>query len=96
MLQTVRVSSSLFANEEDKEIARDRLAVELAERLANPTLLAHASFGLGWVLRHRDTEQAMASFEQNIAIARGGAAYVRMSRLLLKFGGGRCVDQAAA
>jgi hypothetical protein len=59
-LQTTRVMSGLFADDEDQEIAEARLAMSLAGRTGNPTNLARASQALGLALRHRHPDEASA------------------------------------
>jgi hypothetical protein len=59
-LQSVRVSISLFADDPDEEIAQGRLGMSLAQRTGNPTRLAVGSYALGWALRHRYPDEALA------------------------------------
>jgi predicted ATPase len=73
-LQNVRVSSSLFADDPDEEIAQGRLGMSLAQRTGNPSILALASFALGWTLRHRHPDEALAAFDQSVVLARRGAS----------------------
>jgi predicted ATPase/class 3 adenylate cyclase len=68
-LQTLPVMLSLYADDEDKEIAQARRAMAAAERTANPTLLAEASYALGWALRHRQPSEALIAFDQVPALA---------------------------
>jgi predicted ATPase len=81
-LQSDRVCGSLFADDPDKEIAQARLAVSLAQRTGNPTILAVASLALGWALRHRHPDEALASFDQSVALARGGASTLTLATAL--------------
>jgi predicted ATPase/class 3 adenylate cyclase len=73
-LQSARVGAGLFADDEDEEIAQARLSMSLAERTGNPTNLALASFALGWALRHRHPDEAMAAFDRHVALARRAAS----------------------
>jgi predicted ATPase len=73
-LQSSRVSLSLFADDPDEEIAQGRLGMSLAQRTGNPTILALASHALGWALRHRHRDEALAAFDQSVALARRGAS----------------------
>jgi predicted ATPase/class 3 adenylate cyclase len=86
VIQNLRVAVSLFSHDEDEEIAQARLAKKLAEGLSNPTNLAIASFGLGWALRHRDPDQAMAAFNESVALNSRGAAASTVYALSLSFG----------
>jgi tetratricopeptide (TPR) repeat protein len=72
-LQSARVGLDLFAEDEDEEIARARLAMSLAEGNGNPSNLALASFALGWALRHRHPDEAVAAFDRHVALARHAA-----------------------
>jgi predicted ATPase len=72
-LQMARVSLSLFADDEDEEIAQARLAMLLAERTGNPSSLALAWQGLGWALRQRHPDEAIAAFDRCVALGRGAA-----------------------
>jgi predicted ATPase/class 3 adenylate cyclase len=75
LLQNARVmGGSLFADDPDEEIAQGRLAILLAQRTGNPTLLANASFALGKALRGRHPDEAVAAFDQVVALAKGGAS----------------------
>jgi tetratricopeptide (TPR) repeat protein len=94
-LQSVRVSVSLFADDEDEEIAQARHAMALAERLGNPTNLAIASYALGWALRHRDPDQAMTAFDRNVALSRRAAATAQLA-LSLSFGARIAASQGDA
>ena len=67
-VQSMRVGISLFSDEEDEEIAQGRLAMSLAERTGNPSMLSLASFGLGWALRHRYPAEALAAFDRCVAL----------------------------
>jgi hypothetical protein len=73
-LQSTRVVLNLLADDEDNEIAHARLAMSLAERTGNPTILALASFALGWALRHRGPDEALAAFDRHVALARRAAS----------------------
>jgi ATP/maltotriose-dependent transcriptional regulator MalT len=73
-LQSTRVGLNLFADNPDEEIAQARLGMSLAQRTGNPTILALASFALGWALRHRYPDEALAAFDQSVALARRGAS----------------------
>jgi predicted ATPase/class 3 adenylate cyclase len=73
-LKSIRVGICLFADDEDEEIAQARLAMSLAERTANPTCLAAASYALGWALRHRNPDEAFIAFDRHVALARRGAS----------------------
>jgi hypothetical protein len=75
-LQSTRVGCSLFADNPDEEIAEARLSMSLAQRTGNPTNLALASYGLGWALRHRNPDQALAALDQSVALARLGASTI--------------------
>jgi hypothetical protein len=68
-LQNLPVMLSLYADDEDEEIARARRAMATAERTANPTLLAFASYALGWALRHRQPSEALTAFDRVPALA---------------------------
>jgi predicted ATPase/class 3 adenylate cyclase len=72
-LQNMRVGISLFSDDEDEEIAQARLAMSLAERTGNPSMLSLASFGLGWALRHRHPDEALSAFDRCVALCRRGA-----------------------
>jgi predicted ATPase len=74
-LHSSRVGCSLFADP-DEEIAQARLGMSLAQHTGNPTNLALASYGLGWALRHRDPDQALAALDQSVALARLGASTI--------------------
>jgi predicted ATPase len=73
-LQSSRVGQSLFANDPDQEIAQARRGMSLAQRSGNPTMLALASYALGRALRHRHRDEALAAFDQSVALARRGAS----------------------
>jgi predicted ATPase len=73
-LQSDRVGYSLFADDPDEEIAQARLGMSLAQRTGNPTIMALASYALGWALRHRHPDEALAAFDQSVALARSGAS----------------------
>ena len=68
----------LFAHDEDEEIAQARLAMSLAQRTGNPSNLALASLALGWALRHRHRDDAIAAFGRSVAWTRGGAGTLSM------------------
>ena len=72
-VQSARVVLGLFADDEDEEIAQARLAMSLAEGTGNPSNLAQAFYFLGWALRHRDPDEAMAAFDRFLPLARRGA-----------------------
>jgi predicted ATPase len=73
-LQSIRVGANLFADSSDETIAQGRLGMSLAQRTGNPTCLAYASFALGIALRHRHPDEALAAFDQNVALVRRGAS----------------------
>jgi predicted ATPase len=73
-LQSIRVSGGLCADDPDEEIAQGRLAISLAQRTGNLTLLSHASFALGKALRHRHPDEALAAFDQVVLVAKQGAS----------------------
>jgi hypothetical protein len=73
-LQTARVAGCLFADDPDEEIAQGRLGMSLAQRTGNPTMLLTASIGLGWALRYRDPDEALAALDRSVELARGGAS----------------------
>jgi hypothetical protein len=73
-LQNVRVSGSVFADDPDEEIAQARLAMSLAQRTGSPTRLVLAWYALGWALRHRHPDEALAAFDESVALARRGAS----------------------
>jgi ATP/maltotriose-dependent transcriptional regulator MalT len=81
-LQSVRVILGLFADDPDEEIAQARLGMSLAERTANPTVLAQASFALGSALRHRHPDEALAAFDQSVLLARRGASTIVLATAL--------------
>jgi predicted ATPase/class 3 adenylate cyclase len=81
-LQSARVTLNLFADDEDEEIAQARVGMSLAHATSNPSNLASASFALGWALRHRQPEEAMAAFDRSVALARRGAGTVSLYALL--------------
>jgi predicted ATPase len=81
-VQSVRVSLSLFADEEDEEIAQARLAMSLAERTGNPSNLALAWYGLGWALRYRHPDEAIAAFDRHVALARRAANTLALAAAL--------------
>jgi hypothetical protein len=74
-LLNVRVAGrSLFADDPDEEIAQGRLAIALAQRTGNLTLLSIASFSLGKALHHRHPDEALTSFDQVEVLAKRGAS----------------------
>jgi hypothetical protein len=73
-IQNARVSLSLFADDEDEEIVQGRLAMSLAQRTGNPTMLALGSYALGWALRHRHPDEALGALDRSVALARRGAS----------------------
>jgi ATP/maltotriose-dependent transcriptional regulator MalT len=81
-LQNARVSVTLFADDEDEEIAQARLSMSLAESTGNPTQLALASYALLWALGHRHPDEAGAAFDQHVALARGGASTMTLAAAL--------------
>jgi hypothetical protein len=72
-LQQVRVIMSVFGDDEEEQIAQARLAMSLAERTGNPTNLARASFALGWAVRYRDPDEAIAALDRAVELGRRGA-----------------------
>jgi predicted ATPase len=82
LLQSVRVGLSLFAADPDEEIAQARLGMSLAQRTGNPTILAVGSYALGLALRHRHADEALAAFDQSVALARHGARTVVLATAL--------------
>jgi predicted ATPase/class 3 adenylate cyclase len=94
-LQFARVSVCLFADDEDVEIAQARLALSLAQRTCNPTNLAQAWYGLGWALRHRHPDEAIAAFDQCVALTRLGAGTVVLA-LALSWGARVAASQGDA
>jgi hypothetical protein len=78
-LQSDRVSINLFVDDQDEEIAQARLGMSLAERAGNPTMLAVASFALGWALRHRHPDEALAAYDQSVTLARRGASTIALA-----------------
>jgi ATP/maltotriose-dependent transcriptional regulator MalT len=95
MLQCHRVNISLFGDDEDEEIAQARLANSLAARTCNPTSLALASYALGWALRHRHPDEAIAAFDRNVALARR-AANTNTLPVALSFGARVAASQGEA
>jgi predicted ATPase len=74
-LQSNRVAGgSLFADDPDEQIAQGRLAVSLAQRTGNPTVLSIASFALGKALHHRHPDEALAAFDQVAVLNKRGAS----------------------
>jgi predicted ATPase len=71
-LQSARVGLDLFTDDEDEEIAQARAGMDLAENTGNPSNLALAAFGLGWALRHRHPDEAVAAFDRYVVLARRG------------------------
>jgi predicted ATPase len=80
-VQGTRVTS-LFADDPDQEIAHARLGMSLAQPTGNPTILALASYGLGWALRHRHPDEALAALDQSVALARRGASTIVLPQAL--------------
>jgi tetratricopeptide (TPR) repeat protein len=81
-VQSGRVTLNLFADDPDEAIAQARLGMSLAQRTGNPTRLALASYGLGWALRHRQPDEALAAFDQSVALARRGASTIVLPQAL--------------
>jgi ATP/maltotriose-dependent transcriptional regulator MalT len=81
-LQSVRVSINLLADDPDKEIAQGRLGMSLAQRTGNPTILALASYAVGWALRHRHPNEALAAYDQSVLLARRGASTIALASAL--------------
>jgi predicted ATPase/class 3 adenylate cyclase len=73
-LQNARVPIALFADDEEEEIAQARLAMSLAQGTGNPSNLAGASFALGWALRHRHPNEAIAAFDRCVVLSRHAAS----------------------
>jgi hypothetical protein len=94
-LQHARLTVGLFADDEDEEIAQARLTMRLAERTGNPSMLALASFGIGWALRHRHPDEAGAAFDRYVALARRGASTMNLA-LALSFGARVAASQGDA
>jgi len=67
-LQNARVAVGLFAEDDDEQIAQARRGMALAERTGNPTSLANASYSLGWALRHRQPDEAIAAFDRSLSL----------------------------
>jgi tetratricopeptide (TPR) repeat protein len=78
-VQTSWTMAQLSADDEDEQIAQARLAMSLAEGTGNPSNLAVASFALGWALRHRRPDEAMAAVDRFVALARRGAGTVPLA-----------------
>jgi ATP/maltotriose-dependent transcriptional regulator MalT len=82
-VQIARVAGgSLFADDPEEEIAQARLAMSLAQRSGNPTLLALGSFALGWALLHRHGDEALAALDRSVALVRRGASTVVVPQAL--------------
>jgi hypothetical protein len=81
-LQTTRMVLGLFADDQDEEIAQGRLGMSLAQRTGNPTILALGSYVLGWALRHRHLDEALAALDQSVALARRGASTIVLPQAL--------------
>jgi predicted ATPase len=81
-MQSERVGLSLFADNPDHEIAQARLGMSLAQRTANPTILALASYALGWAIRHRHPDEALGAFDQSVVLARCGAGTIALPNAL--------------
>jgi hypothetical protein len=75
-VQSARVSLSLFADDQDEEIAQGRLGMSLAQRTGNPTRLALASYALGWALRHRHPDEGLVALDRCVVLARRGASTI--------------------
>jgi len=56
--------------------------MSLAQRTGNPTILALGSFALGFALRHRHPDEALAAFDRSVALARGGASTIALATAL--------------
>jgi hypothetical protein len=82
-LQTGGVALNLFADDPDEEIGQGRLGMSLAQHTGNPSILAVASYALGWALRHRHPDEALAAFDQSVALARRGAGTMVLPSALL-------------
>jgi predicted ATPase len=80
-LQGVRVSVIQF-DDQDEEMAQGRLGMSLAQPTGNPTILAQASYSLGWALRHRHPGEALAAFDESVALARRGAGTLALATAL--------------
>jgi ATP/maltotriose-dependent transcriptional regulator MalT len=81
-VQSARATVCLFADDEDEEIAQARLAMSLAEGTGNPTNLALALYALGWALRHRHPDEAIAAFDRCVVLSRRGASTVVLALAL--------------
>jgi hypothetical protein len=81
-LQSARVGDSLFADDPDEEIAQGRLGMLLAQRTGNPTIVALGSYSLGWALRHRHPDEALAALDQSVVLARRGASTIALANAL--------------
>jgi hypothetical protein len=81
-LQNARVGLSLFADDPDEEIAQGRLGMSLAQRTGNPTILALGSYALGYALRHRHPDEALAALDRSVALARRGASTIALPSAL--------------
>jgi predicted ATPase len=81
-IQSDRITFCLFADDPDEEIAQARLGMSLAQRTGNPTMLAIASALLGWTLRFRHPDEALAAIDRGVALARGGASTILLPQAL--------------
>jgi hypothetical protein len=61
-----------LADDQEEEIAQARLAIP-GRGHRQPVQPGPASGALGWALRHRDPDQAMAAFDRYLPLARRGA-----------------------
>jgi hypothetical protein len=59
---------TIFADDEDEEIAQARICMTLAQRTGNPTCLAVASYSLGWALRNRHPDEAIVALDGYVAL----------------------------
>jgi hypothetical protein len=82
----MRVGITLFSDDEDEEITQAHLAMSLAERTENPSMLSLASFGLGWALRYHQPDEALSAFDRCVALSRRGAVTTGLA-LALSHGG---------
>jgi hypothetical protein len=81
-IQSDRITFCLFADDPDEEIAQGRLGMSLAQRTGNPTMVAMASALLGWTLRFRHPDEALAAIDRGVALARGGASTILLPQAL--------------
>jgi predicted ATPase len=73
-VQSAWAMAQLLADDEEEAIAQARRTMSLAEGTGNPSNLAQAFYFLGWALRDRDPDEAMAVFDRFVALARRGAS----------------------